>query len=156
MKKILLIILLISLSWTAAMAWNDCPGGLINDPYPGQCGDYIDSDNNGICDRSQQKYNLLPIAIILILLYSFTWLLSKKRIIKNNAHKKIWNILLLFTFLPAGVSGILLVIRKEFGIEFSLPFKLLFWHVEVSISMVFIALFHAFWHWNYFKNIFKR
>lgn len=29
-----------------------CPKGLINDPYPGQCHDYFDADNDGLCDYS--------------------------------------------------------------------------------------------------------
>lgn len=34
-------------------AWDDCPKGLINDKYPGNCPLYIDTDGNGICDRSE-------------------------------------------------------------------------------------------------------
>jgi hypothetical protein len=30
-----------------------CPKGLENDPYPGVCSQYIDTTNDGICDRSQ-------------------------------------------------------------------------------------------------------
>lgn len=30
-----------------------CPYGRINDPYPGECGSYIDSNGNGICDYSE-------------------------------------------------------------------------------------------------------
>jgi hypothetical protein len=29
-----------------------CPRGLVNDPYPGQCRYYVDSDGDGICDYS--------------------------------------------------------------------------------------------------------
>jgi len=31
-----------------------CPFGLVNDPYPGRCRFYIDSDGDGICDYSVQ------------------------------------------------------------------------------------------------------
>lgn len=31
----------------------ECPNGLINDPYPGLCGQYIDRDGDRICDLSQ-------------------------------------------------------------------------------------------------------
>lgn len=34
-------------------AWDDCPKGKVNDPYPGDCARYIDTDNNGICDHSE-------------------------------------------------------------------------------------------------------
>ncbi|MDP3065915.1 MAG: hypothetical protein Q8N08_04175 [Methanobacteriaceae archaeon] len=30
-----------------------CPYGLVNDPFPGQCGRYIDFNGNGVCDLSQ-------------------------------------------------------------------------------------------------------
>jgi len=30
-----------------------CPFGLVNDPYPGRCGRYVDENNNGICDLSE-------------------------------------------------------------------------------------------------------
>ncbi|HNT29760.1 MAG TPA: hypothetical protein PKL83_02300 [bacterium] len=36
-----------------AYAWDDCPFGLENDPYPGDCARYIDTDGNGICDLSE-------------------------------------------------------------------------------------------------------
>ncbi|MFH1133402.1 MAG: hypothetical protein V1735_02850 [Nanoarchaeota archaeon] len=31
----------------------DCPSGLVNDPYPGSCGSYVDADKDSICDHSQ-------------------------------------------------------------------------------------------------------
>jgi hypothetical protein len=31
----------------------ECPFGLVDDPYPGECGRYIDENNDGICDLSQ-------------------------------------------------------------------------------------------------------
>lgn len=53
LKKLLVAsIMVISLSSTV-MAWDDCPKGLVDDPYPGECSKYIDTDNDGICDHSQ-------------------------------------------------------------------------------------------------------
>jgi hypothetical protein len=51
MKRFILLLLL-SLP---AYAWNDCPFGLIDDPSPGRCRLYIDSNNDRICDRSQKE-----------------------------------------------------------------------------------------------------
>lgn len=31
----------------------DCPFGLVNDPYPGECGRYVDQNENDICDHSE-------------------------------------------------------------------------------------------------------
>ncbi len=30
-----------------------CPRGISNDPYPGQCGNYIDVNKNRICDLGE-------------------------------------------------------------------------------------------------------
>ncbi|MBN1162524.1 DUF4405 domain-containing protein [Patescibacteria group bacterium] len=35
------------------IAWLDCPFGRINDPSPGLCNRYVDSDGNDICDHSE-------------------------------------------------------------------------------------------------------
>jgi len=37
----------------AAGIWNSCPRGEVNDAYPGECHDYIDTNGDNICDRSQ-------------------------------------------------------------------------------------------------------
>ena len=34
-------------------AENICPFGLVEDPYPGRCGRYLDSDENHVCDHSE-------------------------------------------------------------------------------------------------------
>jgi hypothetical protein len=52
------IILCFSLSLFAAYsisAYDDCPYGVKDDPFPGICGRYIDRDNDGICDHSQSE-----------------------------------------------------------------------------------------------------
>ncbi|MFA5303240.1 MAG: DUF4405 domain-containing protein [Candidatus Nanoarchaeia archaeon] len=51
MKKSLLmflVLLFINSSFSV-----DCPYGLVNDPYPGECARYIDLNNDGYCDLSQ-------------------------------------------------------------------------------------------------------
>jgi hypothetical protein len=169
-------------------AWEDCPFGEKDCPYPGLCGRYVDTDNDSICDHSQPApenranisnvietsakanrevkapisknaippkriYHLIPISIVLIFLYLLTFIFSKKRIITKTTHIKIWNILLLITFLISGVLGILLIIGINFG--FTLSSKILFWHVEFGIAMAVIGIFHIIWHWKYFKSILK-
>lgn len=55
-KTILVTVSLFSFSLlvpVSTLAWEDCPKGEINDPYPGDCARYIDIDGNGICDHSE-------------------------------------------------------------------------------------------------------
>ena len=53
MKKLYVVLLIVLLTPIAVYAWNDCPYGLLNDPFPGQCRHYIDSGGDGLCDLSQ-------------------------------------------------------------------------------------------------------
>jgi hypothetical protein len=48
-----IIFILIVFSSISIYAWDNCPYGLEDDPYPGECKRYIDTDGDGICDRSQ-------------------------------------------------------------------------------------------------------
>ena len=58
---VLLTILMISSGCTANQISDipnidpgvECPRGVENDPFPGQCGQYTDKDNNDICDLSE-------------------------------------------------------------------------------------------------------
>jgi len=187
-KFVWLFILLTMLIWSPIVgAWENCPFGEVNEPYPGTCGRYIDTDNDNICDLSQPapenredpviqennndqvatnsssvrskstgsgiKYNFLPIAISLLILYIITFTLSRKKKINVSQHRKIWNVILLFTFLISGIFGLILAILISYGIRLSFYSDLLFWHVEMGIMMAIISIFHIAWHWKYYKRI---
>ena len=170
----ILIILTIPTIASIVSAWDDCPFGEVNDAYPGDCGIYVDTDGDGICDLSQLApedrdgqqeakesavgridYFFIHIMFILITFYFVSLLISKKKK-KMRQHRKIWNILLLITFLISGIFGILLVLRINYGIEIPLYSDLLFWHVEFGIAMTIISIFHITWHWKYFKNMIPK
>ena len=55
MSKIgkLFILVLSVFTPLTSLAWNDCPYNETNCTSPGLCSDYIDTDNDGICDHSQ-------------------------------------------------------------------------------------------------------
>jgi len=38
-----------------------CPYGIINDPYPGKCPRYTDTDQNGVCDISETDTGSVPV-----------------------------------------------------------------------------------------------
>lgn len=170
-KVLLVLFFLIS---SGAFAWEECPFGLINDPYPGECSRYVDTDNDRICDLSQlapedvgtlttpsdieikrRVYHLLPITLILIFLYTLSSFLIKKKIISLAIHRKIWNFLLLISFLISAGSGILLVIEINYSLKIISPSNILFFQVEAGIAMTVISVFHIIWHWPYFKKLFR-
>lgn len=104
----------------------------------------------------KRPYNLLEISIITLILYSFSWLFTKYHLISKRLHKRIWNVLLLISFIISCFLGIILIIQINYDIWPALRLEFLYWHVQVGIVMTLIGLFHALWHINYFKKIFSR
>ncbi len=179
-----LFLVLTMLNISTVVAWDNCPFGEINDTYPGNCGRYVDTDGDGICDLSQpapenrveQKegieggnasiqieskgrgidYFFIPIVLLLVVFYLTSLILSKKKKITAVKHRKIWNLLLLITFLVSGILGILLVLKVSFGIEIPSYSDALFFHVEFGIAMTFISIFHILWHWKYFRKMLTK
>jgi hypothetical protein len=100
-------------------------------------------------------YNVSPIAIGFFLIYAVSFFLYKTKRIKTSVHRKIWNVLLLATFLITGIFGLILTIQLDYTLPFTIPFNLLFWHVEAGIVMTLISLFHIGWHFNYYRNLLR-
>ena len=98
-------------------------------------------------------YNVSPIAITFFLVYAVSFFLYKTKRIKISLHRKIWNVLLLASFLVTGIFGLILTIQLDYKLPFAIPFDLLFWHVEAGIVMTLISLFHVGWHFNYYRNL---
>ena len=100
-------------------------------------------------------YNVLPIALTLIMLYLISYLLYDSKIIKKVRYKQMWSIVLVGSLLISGITGIILVLITDYGVRFNFNFNLLFWHVETGIIMAFVLFFHIHIHWNRFKRILK-
>lgn len=150
---------------------SDCPYGYVDDPYV-RCGLYVDTNSDHLCDLSQEpvktveviqpiiikpRYEFVGVSIILTIIYLVSFFLYRFNKITVVLHRRIWNILLLLTFLVSAILGILLVIRINYGVLFDfLPFNMLYWHVEAGIAMTIISLFHIGWHWRYYLSYFKK
>ena len=52
-KLLTIILILVVFNSISIYAWDNCPFGLEDDLYPGECKRYIDTDRDGICDLSQ-------------------------------------------------------------------------------------------------------
>ena len=100
-------------------------------------------------------YFVSPIALAFFLIYGVSFFLYKTKRIRIATHRKIWNVLLLGTFLVTGVFGVILTIQLDYELPFTIPVDLLFWHVEAGIAMTFISLFHTGWHFKYYRNLLR-
>lgn len=177
----IIIFILIALSSISIYAWDNCPFGLEDDPYPGECKRYIDTDGDGICDRSQPApedrnpnvvltisdspsperkslpdYNFLEIFFITMLIYFSGKFLARKLEISLCKEKKFWNVFLLISFIGSTGTGMILVFIRDYDWFRSINFNFLFWHVEFSIVMTLLGIFHALWHLKYYLSIFKK
>ncbi|MFH0761195.1 MAG: hypothetical protein V2A67_06800 [Bacteroidota bacterium] len=95
-------------------------------------------------------YLLIPILIILLILYGISLLFSRLEIYSRTIHRKIWNYLLLATFLTTAILGVLMVFQINFKIEVPWTEIVLKWHVNFGIAMSAISVFHLIWHWRYY------
>lgn len=194
MKKICLLVFIIFLTPIVIYAWNDCPYGLVNDPFPGQCPRYEDTNQDGVCDHSQSpsrlslnnssdnehrgkkgdigvnissldtqkakfvpkgNYYLVPLSITTLIIYLVTYLFYLENRLKRDIFYKIWNYVLIFSFLVTGVTGLILMIVVSQSIRSSWNLTIDFWHAEFAIIMVVSTLFHFHLYWNQLKNVFK-
>jgi uncharacterized membrane protein len=96
------------------------------------------------------SYDLLPIALPLIFAYFLSYVLYRGNLINKSIHVRLWNILILLSFLVAGIMGILLAGYIDFGVTD--PFDLIFWHGEVGIALIVILFFHLHCNWSAFIN----
>jgi hypothetical protein len=111
-------------------------------------------------DHSQYQpepiYDLILVSVLTLGLYLVTLILYKRGVIKKVHHRKVWNLLLLLTFLVSCLFGLFLVVQINYGIAMKAYPTLLLWHVEVGISMSLIAVIHILWHIRYFRNMFQK
>ena len=197
MKKLYVVLLIILLTPIAVYAWNDCPYGLIDDPFPGQCPRYVDTNQDDICDHSQspsessinnsstnqdkhqnrgkdkntsnvsssdiqkansvpeENYYLIPLTITTIIIYLVGYLLYLESRIKRKIFYKIWNHILIISFILTGVTGLILVIIINYGIKSTWNLTIDFWHAEFAIIMAVSTLFHFHLYWKQVKKVFK-
>lgn len=102
----------------------------------------------------KNPYIFLPLAGICLIGYFLTLMMVRTKVLSHATHRKIWNSLLLITFLVTGILGILLVINLNYRLEWTWIKTALRWHVHFGIGMVIVAIFHLSWHLNYYLQIF--
>ncbi|MBP7865218.1 MAG: hypothetical protein KA419_04650 [Acidobacteria bacterium] len=101
-------------------------------------------------------YHFAEILAGAVLLYLLTGLLARAGRIRTATHRKIWNVILLLTFLGSCLIGLLLTAQINYGFWRRAIGTLEFWHVELGVAMAAVALFHAAWHLPYYRNLLKK
>ncbi|MDY9923848.1 hypothetical protein [Methanobacterium sp.] len=195
MKKLYVVLLIALLTPIAVYAWNDCPYGLLNDPFPGQCPRYVDTNQDNLCDHSEspssgtltnssttqsndsvnsknnsnssfsdiqnassvppENYNLIPLVTTTLIIYLITYLLYLENHLKRSIYYAIWKYVLMVSFILTGVTGLILGIFINYGIQTSWNLTIDFWHAEFAIIMAVSTLTHIHLYWKQVKKVFK-
>jgi hypothetical protein len=103
---------------------------------------------------SSKTYDLILVFGSCLGLYLLTFFLSRRGVMKKSNHRKIWNVILLLTFLATGLIGLFLVVQLNYNLFFDWFSSLLYWHVEFGIAMAAVSIFHLLWHLRYWLNLF--
>ncbi|MBI5679971.1 MAG: hypothetical protein HZC47_03630 [Methanobacterium sp.] len=98
------------------------------------------------------SYYPIPISLILIILYLISFVLYKEKEISKGLHVRIWNIVLLISFIISVCIGLILIGFREFGLATPFSLEMLFWHIETGLALLVIAVFHIVNYWKSFKK----
>jgi hypothetical protein len=99
-------------------------------------------------------YSFIPVVLLVVGLYIASYLLSRFRVLRLSDHHRIWNLLLILTFIISCGLGLVLQWENAYDVKLVWPFNIKYWHVEISLAMSIIAVCHASWHWRYLLKIF--
>lgn len=99
------------------------------------------------------EYYLLPLSVSVVVLYGITYSLVRAKKITLLFHRRLWNTVLLFSFLVCGISGMLIALRLDLRWNIPETALLSYWHIETGIAMTIVSVFHVLWHWRYFMNM---
>jgi hypothetical protein len=53
----------------------------------------------------------------------------------------------------SALLGLVRILIKDYNWDINLPFNVMFWHVEISIVLAVVIVFHIIWHWRYFARM---
>jgi hypothetical protein len=105
--------------------------------------------------QQMKKYPFILLISISLVAYLGSHLLTKFKLLSTRIHRKIWNTILLTTFLVSAILGLFMVIQINYNFQLKYFRNILTWHVHFSIGMAMISIFHIIWHWSYLKKIFS-
>jgi hypothetical protein len=174
-----IIVFLLFTSYSIS-AYDDCPYGIENDPYPGICSRYIDQNKDGICDHSQSEQivesdisiqapsessvgvggvplqeneNLIKLVVsfvLILIVYLVLRFCTRSKILSKAKERLVWNILLLIFFIPSALTGIFLILVVSF--PFLRDFGILFldFHNVTSYFFMWISAYHIIVHIRYY------
>ncbi len=95
---------------------------------------------------TSREYNILiPFVLTTVLYWGMYFLVKANKFLGVSIHKynAFWNtILLLLLLIPGMAFGIFMMVRTKRSELWNIDFDFMYWHVELSLVMGFIAIYH--------------
>jgi hypothetical protein len=99
-------------------------------------------------------YDMIIPILPFIMGYLFTYSMYKLNLIKKAIHINIWNLLILVAFIVSGGAGFILIILLELGVSIPISSDLLYWHVELGLTLALVTIFHLHAYWKSSRTMF--
>ncbi|NYB51084.1 MAG: hypothetical protein HVN35_00755 [Methanobacteriaceae archaeon] len=99
-------------------------------------------------------YDMIIPALPFIGGYLLTYSLYRMNLIKKAIHINIWNLIIGLAFLISAGAGFILLIFMEFGVKLSINPELLYWHVELGVTLALVTVFHFHTYWKSARTMF--
>jgi hypothetical protein len=99
-------------------------------------------------------YDMIIPVMPFIIGYLLTYSLYRLNIIKKSIHISLWNMIIGIAFLISAGAGFILLILLELGISLPISPELLYWHVELGVTLVLVTIFHFHIYWRSSKKMF--
>jgi len=95
-------------------------------------------------------YNFFVITFLALASYYVSLMLVKNKMITLVQHRRLWNWILLVSFLVSGILGMFMSFAIDSGVKIGFYGTILWLHVEMGIVMAVVSIFHLLWHKQYF------
>jgi len=102
------------------------------------------------------SYHFLLLFFLIFGFYFLSYYLLKIKKITLITHRRLWNIILLISFIFSGIIGLILALSIDLKLSLSWYRSFLWIHVESGIIMTLISIFHIFWHLPFFLNLLSK
>ncbi len=104
----------------------------------------------------QGTYSIIPIGAGLLFAYTLSYFAYRLKIISKSTQRKLWNTVLLISFLITASLGIFLALQVNYKFTLADVDKWMSYHVNFGISMAFVSVIHLSWHYGYYLLFFRK
>jgi hypothetical protein len=99
-------------------------------------------------------YDMIIPTIPVIAGYLFTYGLYRLDLISRSVHVNVWNLIIGVAFLVSAGAGFLVLVLLDYGISLPISPQLLYWHVELGITLALVTVFHFHAYWKSSRTMF--